>query len=131
LRTRHARRAPAPLRACDIDADRCDAGARLQRRGAQIAQAMSLPALTVIVMGVITGTFGGLVRDVLTNEIPFILSRGELYATAAIAGVAAHLVLLPVLPSSVAALAGMTVIVALRFAAIFWQLRLPVFTLRE
>jgi uncharacterized membrane protein YeiH len=99
--------------------------------GAQIAESLALPALSIIVMGVITGTFGGLVRDVLTNEIPLILSRGELYATTAIIGVASYLLLLPLLPRSVAAVAGMAVIFALRLAAILWKLRLPVFTLKE
>jgi uncharacterized membrane protein YeiH len=45
--------------------------------GAQIAEALELPAISIIVMGVVTGTFGGVVRDVLTNEIPMILRRGE------------------------------------------------------
>jgi uncharacterized membrane protein YeiH len=99
--------------------------------GAQIAEALALPALSIIVMGVITGTFGGLVRDVLTAEIPMILRRGELYATAAIIGVACYLLLSLFLPRAVAAFAGMAVIVALRLAAILWGLRLPVFTLRE
>jgi uncharacterized membrane protein YeiH len=99
--------------------------------GAQIAEAMALPAISVIVMGVITGTFGGLVRDVLTNEIPLILRRGELYATTAIAGVAAYLLLALALPRPLAALAGMAVIVLLRLASILWGLRLPVFELRD
>src|SRR5262249_52038948 len=38
-----------------------------------------------IVMGVITATFGGIVRDVLGGEVPVIL-RKEIYATAALAG---------------------------------------------
>lgn len=99
--------------------------------GAQIAESMALPAISVIVMGVITGTFGGLVRDVLTNEIPMILSRGELYATTAIVGVASYLLLTALLPRPVAAFAGMSVIVALRLAAILWKLSLPVFTLKD
>lgn len=99
--------------------------------GAQIAEAMELPAISIIVMGVITGTFGGLVRDVLTNEIPFILRRGELYATTAIVGVASYLLLVMVLPRPVAAFGGMAVIVALRLASILWGLRLPVFTLPD
>jgi uncharacterized membrane protein YeiH len=99
--------------------------------GAQIAEALALPAISVIVMGVITGTFGGLVRDVLTNEIPLILRRGELYATTAIAGVVAYLLLTPLLPRPLAALVGMAVIVALRLASILLGLRLPVFALRD
>ena len=46
-----------------------------------------------IVMGVITATFGGVVRDVLGGEIPVILRR-EIYATAALAGAAAFVALL-------------------------------------
>ena len=97
----------------------------------ELVMSMALPAISVIVMGVITGTFGGLVRDVLTNEIPMILSRGELYATTAIVGVASYLLLTALLPRPVAAFAGMSVIVALRLAAILWKLSLPVFTLKD
>ncbi|TRD23115.1 trimeric intracellular cation channel family protein [Palleronia caenipelagi] len=40
----------------------------------------------VLVMGVATGTFGGLMRDVVANEVPLILRSGELYVTTALAG---------------------------------------------
>lgn len=40
----------------------------------------------VLVMGMITGCMGGLLRDVVCNEIPLILKQGELYATCALAG---------------------------------------------
>jgi uncharacterized membrane protein YeiH len=99
--------------------------------GAQIAEAVHLPAISVIVMGVVTGTFGGVVRDVLTNEIPMILRRGELYATTAIVGVAAYLLLTPFMARPLAAMLGMVVIVLLRLASILWGLRLPVFTLPD
>lgn len=39
-----------------------------------------------VVMGVITATFGGLIADILSNEVPNLLKRGELYATACLAG---------------------------------------------
>lgn len=97
--------------------------------GAQLAEAAGLPALSVVVMGVITGTAGGVTRDVLAAEIPLIFRRGELYATAALAGVVAYLLLVRLgIPREAAALAGMTGIVLLRFAAILWGLRLPTFT---
>jgi uncharacterized membrane protein YeiH len=99
--------------------------------GAQIAEALELPAISIIVMGVVTGTFGGVVRDVLTNEIPMILRRGELYATTAIVGVAAYLLLTPVVDRPAAAFIGMVVIAALRMASILWKLRLPIFTLED
>jgi uncharacterized membrane protein YeiH len=40
-----------------------------------------LPPLVCILMGVITATFGGVLRDIACNKIPVIFSRTELYAT--------------------------------------------------
>jgi uncharacterized membrane protein YeiH len=40
----------------------------------------------VLVMGVITGILGGLMRDVVCNEVPLVLKQGEIYATAAFSG---------------------------------------------
>jgi uncharacterized membrane protein YeiH len=45
-------------------------------------------------MGVMTGTFGGMLRDVVANEVPLVLKQGELYVTAAFAGSGAALVAL-------------------------------------
>ncbi len=39
-----------------------------------------------ILMGVISATFGGLVADILSNTVPDLLKRGELYATACLIG---------------------------------------------
>lgn len=98
--------------------------------GAGVAQQLDLPAISVVVMGVLTGVAGGVIRDVLTTEIPMILHRGELYATAAITGVAVFLAAMALgAPAPVPSLVGMAVIVALRLAAIVWGLRLPVFSL--
>jgi uncharacterized membrane protein YeiH len=40
----------------------------------------------VLVMGMVTGCMGGLMRDVVCNEVPLVLKQGELYVTAAFAG---------------------------------------------
>jgi uncharacterized membrane protein YeiH len=40
----------------------------------------------VVVMGMITGCLGGLMRDVVCNEVPLVLKQGELYVTCAFAG---------------------------------------------
>ena len=40
----------------------------------------------VLVMGMITGCMGGLLRDVVCNEVPLVLKQGELYATCALTG---------------------------------------------
>lgn len=98
--------------------------------GAQIAEANGTGGLIAVVMGTITGVFGGVLRDVLCAEIPMILRKGNIYATAAIAGTSTYVVLQDVgLAKLWCAVAGMLVIVGLRLAAIIWNLSLPVFTL--
>jgi uncharacterized membrane protein YeiH len=100
--------------------------------GAQIAERAELAAVIVVLMGTITGVAGGVVRDVLSAEIPLILRRGNLYASAAIAGASAYLLLERLgVPRQLAAPLGMTTVAALRFAAILWGLRLPVFRLPD
>lgn len=100
--------------------------------GAQIAEQQGLPGVSIVVMGVMTGVAGGIIRDTLTNEIPLIFRRGELYATAAITGVVAYLALVTLgVPRPIPTLVGMVVTVALRFAAILFGLRLPVFTVED
>lgn len=84
-------------------------------------------------MGTITGVAGGMIRDVLTAEIPMVIRRGQIYATAAIVGIIAYLVLRGAfgLAEPAAALAGMAVIAGLRISAIAWGWTLPVFSLDE
>jgi uncharacterized membrane protein YeiH len=96
--------------------------------GAQVAEAQNLPGIVVVLMGTITGTAGGLLRDVLSGEVPLLLRQTDLYATAAIVGGTAYLLLkIAGLEQTYAALVGMAAVVGLRLAAILWKLRLPVF----
>lgn len=97
--------------------------------GAQIAESLGHGGIVVILMGAATGVAGGLLRDVLCAEIPLILRRGRMYASAAVAGVAAYLLLQGLVDRTLAALLGMAIIAALRLAAIVWDLTVPVFTL--
>jgi uncharacterized membrane protein YeiH len=60
--------------------------------GALKALSLGAPPLSAVVMGVLTSTFGGIIRDVLAEE-PSVLLRRELYVTAALAGAAAFVVL--------------------------------------
>ncbi len=100
--------------------------------GARIAEAAAHPGLIVVVMGTITGVFGGVLRDVLCAEIPMILRKGSIYATAAIAGASLYVVMQASgVDRNTAAMAGMTLIAALRLAAIYFRLTLPVFSLRD
>jgi uncharacterized membrane protein YeiH len=85
--------------------------------GVQIAQQAGVANLIAVLMGTITGVAGGVIRDVLTAEIPLVMRPGLLYATASIAGGASHVLLIGwgVTPDA-AALAGMAVIAGLRLA---------------
>ena len=58
--------------------------------GAQLAADKGLPAVPAILVGVTAACGGGVIREVLVNDLPFIF-RGTLYATASIAGAAALL----------------------------------------
>jgi uncharacterized membrane protein YeiH len=95
--------------------------------GAQVAEQQGRDGLIVVVMGTLTGAAGGVLRDVLCNEIPLLFGPTQtLYATAAIAGACVYLALQTLgADRTVAALAGMTVVAGVRFAAIAWRLRLP------
>jgi uncharacterized membrane protein YeiH len=55
--------------------------------GTQKALASGLDPLVSAILGMLTGIGGGVLRDVLVNEIPTVL-RGELYAVAALSGAA-------------------------------------------
>jgi len=98
--------------------------------GARIALSLDHHALIAVVMGVITGSFGGLLRDVLCNDIPMIFQRGQFYATAIIVGCSLYVGLIALgMENDLAAGAGMLAILALRVSAIVWNLRLPIFRL--
>ncbi len=53
--------------------------------GVQIGIQYNLPSVSVIAIGTITGSFGGVVRDILVNEVPLIFKK-EIYATISILG---------------------------------------------
>lgn len=60
--------------------------------GAAKGLAAGAPPLAAIVTGVMTATFGGILRDVVSGE-PSVLLRREIYVTAALAGAATHVTL--------------------------------------
>lgn len=100
--------------------------------GTQVAVSVGLSGAIAVLMGVITGVVGGMIRDILTAEIPLILQRGHLYATAAFTGATLYLLLAGVgLPRPLPGLTGMAVVVTLRLMSIRWGLHLPVFALSD
>jgi uncharacterized membrane protein YeiH len=94
--------------------------------GAQKAIDFHLGPVGAVLLGMLTGIGGGMVRDVLSAEAPAVL-RGDVYAVAALAG-AAVVVAGRVfhLPGTAATLVGATLCFAIRFAAIRHGWQLPV-----
>ncbi len=54
--------------------------------GAQLALAQGLPAIVAVLMGVVTAVFGGVLRDIVCNEIPSAFSDHRPYAVCAFLG---------------------------------------------
>lgn len=95
--------------------------------GAHKALQMGTSGLVAVLMGMMTGVAGGMVRDVLARRVPMVL-REEIYATAAIAGGIVYVGLdaLDVAGPLVICLSLLTTL-GIRLAAIHWQLALPTF----
>lgn len=100
--------------------------------GAQIAASQGLPVIACIFLGTVTGSAGGVLRDILCAEIPLVLQRGSFYATAALAGTTFYAVLVRLgVTEPVSALSGAIMIAGLRFASIAWGLTLPVYQVQD
>lgn len=99
--------------------------------GVAVTVATGHGPIVVVIMGVITGSVGGLMRDVLCNEVPLTLKQGELYLSCAFAGAVAALLVgwagLGNLPALLAC-AGVTFV--LRAGALIWGWKLPVYKAR-
>jgi uncharacterized membrane protein YeiH len=77
-------------------------------------------------LGTTTGVFGGVIRDVIANEIPFIFRNKYLYATAAFAGCWFYMLLVAIgVEKGLAVLYGIAAVAVLRLAALRFGLRLP------
>ncbi len=80
-----------------------------------------------VIMGVMTGVAGGIIRDMLSGDIPLVL-KAEIYATASLCGAITFAVLTEYFPTMpLPAPAAIAVTLTLRLAAIHWKLSLPVF----
>lgn len=119
----YVRKRPAPGRALLV-ADALGL-ALFAISGARIAEAAGLSPIIVILLGTMTGVAGGVLRDVLSAQVPLILRR-DIYATAAVAGISVYLLLQWLgVPRPGAAAVGMVLVVVLRLLAIVRGLGLP------
>lgn len=99
--------------------------------GARIAHEAGAPAVIAILMGAVTGSAGGLLRDILCAEIPLILRR-DIYALASLIGATIYVLLEEAgLALAVSAPVGAATVFLLRLAALKWNLQVPSFTLDD
>ncbi len=79
-----------------------------------------------VLTGVMSAAFGGLVRDIIVNEVPLVL-RAEIYALAALAGAGAYVAMTQALKleAGLAALCAAAVAFGLRGCAILFRWSLP------
>lgn len=99
--------------------------------GTQIALALGVHWLPASMLGVITGAFGGMLRDILVNEVPLVMRPGTLYVTASWLGAlvlagAFHLGY----GEAVSATAGGLLVLILRLLAIRYRIGLPTYKSR-
>jgi uncharacterized membrane protein YeiH len=94
--------------------------------GTQIALSEGATPLVATLMGVVTAAFGGVIRDILVNDVPWVVNSYQLYALIAFAGgwVVWGLTELGVTPV-VSVLVGALAIVVTRMLAIAFDWRLP------
>lgn len=99
--------------------------------GVGVALSTGQSAIIVALMGAVTGSMGGLMRDVVANEVPLALKQGELYVTAAFAGAIAALLTTEFTDHLLAPLAACTAVtLVLRAGSIAFGWRLPVYKSR-
>ena len=98
--------------------------------GLTVALGLGHGGAIALIAGVITGTMGGMIRDVFANEIPMVLRAGELYVTAAAGGALAGLVAMLVLPVSLGLIVAGLVTFALRAGSILFGWHLPTYRAR-
>lgn len=97
--------------------------------GTRIAESYDVAFIIAVLMGTTTGVVGGVIRDILVNEVPLLCRPTQpIYSTAAAAGIVCYIGLSQFgLPTKGAIIAGVFVIASLRLAAMKWNLRLPEF----
>jgi hypothetical protein len=87
--------------------------------GCHVGLICGAPFVVAVFMGMLTATGGGVIRDVLTNTKPMILSAGQLYATAALGGSFVYAMMITQQASPLLAQAlGFLTVLALRTASI-------------
>ena len=90
--------------------------------GVVVAADLGSPPIVAAMMGVVTGVFGGVLRDVILNEVPMVLRDGKPYALAALVGCVFFLLVVEAgWPSELATWIAAALIVAIRLISWRWN----------
>ncbi len=90
--------------------------------GVVVADELGSPPVVAAMMGVVTGVFGGVLRDVILNEVPMVLRDGKPYALAALAGCVFFLLIREAgMPTEWSTWIAAALIVAFRLVAWRWN----------
>lgn len=99
--------------------------------GIQKSLAYDFPFWVAIIMGCMTGSAGGVIRDVLLNNVPIIFQK-EIYAMASIIGGIVYWVLISLdVNVSITVVSSFLVVCVIRFLAVRYHLSLPRLRLEE
>ena len=95
--------------------------------GIEKSYAAGFPSWVAIVMGIITGSFGGVTRDILINDEPLFF-RKDIYATACLAGGLVYwlVTLIPAATPVLAQVSCAAMVIGLRVAAVHYHWSLPI-----
>ena len=94
--------------------------------GIEVSLQHGVNELYAVVMGVISATFGGLIADILSNTVPDLLKRGELYATACLLGGTVYILLYKAgINDNINLVICVIIVVAIRIISKFKRLSLP------
>jgi uncharacterized membrane protein YeiH len=79
-----------------------------------------------VLMGVITGCFGGVIRDVIGNKIPTVFRKSQLYATCSLAGCVLYILFDSLgLPAAISIPLGVAATFVVRMLAVRFNISLP------
>ena len=87
---------------------------------------MGYPVWTAVIMGCVTGAAGGVIRDILINEVPLVF-RKDIYAMACIAGGIVYIIGYSVgLQAEVNAILSAIIVISIRLLAVKYHWQLPI-----
>jgi uncharacterized membrane protein YeiH len=96
--------------------------------GCSVAQELSYSTVVVVMSGMITGVFGGILRDILCNRTPIVLMK-ELYASVSLLVALLYLGMQHFgIHHDITLLVAFVVGLGVRLSAIYWKWSLPVFS---